>query len=217
MSEIYDQEIARKVAVELLTIKTVKLQPQEPFTWASGILSPIYCDNRSITSYPYLRKFVAVSFSKLIREKAPGTERVAGIATGAIAHGSNVANELDLPFLYVRDKPKEHGRKNQVEGILNGKDPTFVIEDLISTGGSSHRAIEALRAEGAYITGLASIVTYGLPEAEKTFSEADYPIFSLTNYDTIIQAAVEMDYISADEIAVLQEWKKDPRAWRGPQ
>lgn len=210
---VYDPVLAEDIAAKLLAIEAVKIQPDKPFTWSSGIISPIYCDNRLTLSDYDLRMFIGSSFGCLVRDKAPETKRIAGIATGGIAHGDNAANNLKLPFLYVREKSKAHGRQNQIEGVLRENDPVFVIEDLISTGGSSKRAVEALHAEGAIITGVAAIVTYGLNEADENFAAATYPVYALTDYDTILRVAAAKGLIASEQIEFLQTWKKDPRGW----
>ncbi len=207
MSHLYDEQIARRAAKYLLDIEAVKLSPDAPFTWASGIISPIYCDNRLTLSYPEVRRFICDSFTNIIRQKYAEVELVAGVATGAIAHGMLVADRAGLPFVYVRDKPKEHGRRNQVEGALRPYQKTVVIEDLISTGGSSLRAVQALKESGAQVQALGAIMTYGFKAATDAFAKEDCPFFTLTDYDSVISVAAETGYVQKDQIEMLNDWK----------
>ncbi|MCF0196279.1 MAG: orotate phosphoribosyltransferase [Bacteroidaceae bacterium] len=200
-------------AGKLLDIKAIKLQPTQPFTWASGWKSPFYCDNRKTLAYPSLRTFVKIELARLVAERYPEAEVIAGVATGAIAQGALVAEELGLPFVYVRPKPKDHGMGNQIEGDLKANAKVVVIEDLISTGGSSLKAVEALRAAGAEILGMVASYTYGFPVAELSFAEAGVQLTTLTNYEAVVAEAASTGYIKESEIALLDEWRKDPANW----
>jgi orotate phosphoribosyltransferase len=210
---IYNNVVAREVAEYLLEIKAVMLNPAEPFTWASGIKSPIYCDNRKTLSYPKVRNFIKTAFADILHDEFEHAEVVAGVATAGIPHGVLVADVLNLPFVYVRDKPKAHGLTNRIEGKIEPGQKVIVIEDLISTGGSSLSAVEALREAGAEIMTLGAIVTYGFEAAQLAFEQANCHFFTLTNYDTIIQKAVENDYIKPEQLNQLQTWKQNPQAW----
>ncbi|UUV99329.1 orotate phosphoribosyltransferase [Vagococcus luciliae] len=203
----------KQIAKELLSIKAVSLSPNEPFTWASGIKSPIYCDNRLTMSYPDVRKQVAKGLANLIKENFPTVEVIAGTATAGIPHAAWVAEELGLPMVYIRGKSKDHGKKNQIEGRIDQSSKMVIIEDLISTGGSVIDAAQAAKREGADVLGVAAIFTYQLPSGFENFKEADIPFDTLTNYDELIEVAIENDYISQDDRLLLQEWKKDPSAW----
>ncbi|MDR1369854.1 MAG: orotate phosphoribosyltransferase [Dysgonamonadaceae bacterium] len=201
------------VAEKLLRIKAVKLQPANPFVWASGWKSPIYCDNRKTLSYPGIRNFIKLELARIIAEKYEQVDAVAGIATGAIAQGAMVAEELNLPFVYVRATPKDHGLENLIEGDLKPGSKVVVIEDLISTGGSSMKAIEAVRNAGCDVLGMVAIFTYGLPAAEKTLKEGKVNLTTLCDYDAILDEALRTDYIDESEIKTLQEWRKNPSGW----
>lgn len=202
------------VARKLLTIKAIQLSPEKPFTWASGILSPIYCDNRKSLSYPEVRNFIKEELAKAAMSFG-AFDVVAGVATAGIPHGALVADVLGKPFIYVRSKAKEHGMQNLIEGeIPNGK-KVLVVEDLISTGGSSVKAIEALKENGAIVVGTVAIFTYGFEKAIKTFEAADCPFVTLSNYDDLLDEALEMNYISAEILATLQSWKESPSTWKG--
>ena len=200
-------------AQQLLDIKAVKLQPNEPFTWASGWKSPIYCDNRKVNSFPAVRSFVKLELAHLVLAHFPDAEAVAGVATGAIAQGALVADELNLPYVYVRPKPKDHGLGNQIEGELPPGTKTVVVEDLISTGGSSLKAVEALRKAGIEVVGMVASHTYGFPVAEEAFRETGVQLFTLTDYDHIIAQAAETGYIKAEDAEVLKQWRKNPAEW----
>ncbi|MBK7870251.1 MAG: orotate phosphoribosyltransferase [Saprospiraceae bacterium] len=204
--------IEREVARLLLQINAIKLSPQKPFTWASGLKSPIYCDNRLISSYPEVRKVVVNGFIEKAKAFEP-FDMVAGIATGGIPYGALLADRLDLPFVYVRSKAKEHGRQNLVEGELSSNARVLVIEDLISTGGSSLAAVEAIRAEGGQVIGVLAVFTYGFEQANKAFQAAGCPLDTLTNYPVLLEEALKTNYIQANELATLQEWRQDPKAW----
>ncbi len=207
------KNLERQVAEKLLKIKAVKLQPQNPFTWSSGIKSPIYCDNRKTLSYPVLRNFIKLELARLILEKYPNTECIAGVATGAIAQGAMVASELGLPFVYVRSSPKDHGLENLIEGDLRPGQRVVVIEDLVSTGGSSLKAVEAIRQHGCDVLGMMAIFTYGLPAAEISFREAKVTLTALSNYDTVVDVALKTKYIGENDLKSLEEWRKNPAEW----
>ena len=200
-------------AKKLLEVKAVKLQPKEPFTWASGWKSPIYTDNRKTLSYPTLRSFVKIELCHLIQEHFPEADAVAGVATGAIAQGALVADELGLPFAYVRPKPKDHGMGNQIEGELPAGAKVVVVEDLISTGGSSLKAVDALRQAGIEVVGMVASFTYGFPVAEEAFREADVQLLTLSDYDHIVAEAARTGYIKPEDQPVLAEWRKNPSEW----
>ncbi len=202
------------VAEKLLKIKAIKLQPNNPFVWSSGLNSPIYCDNRKTLSYPHIRAFIKLELARLVLEKYPDVEVIAGVATGAIAQGALVAEALGLPFIYVRPTPKDHGLENMIEGDLKLKQKVVVIEDLISTGGSSLKAVTAIRNAGADVMGMMAIFTYGLDSAEKKFSDANVELTTLCNYDAVLRHALETEYIAQADMATLQEWRKDPANWK---
>jgi orotate phosphoribosyltransferase len=206
-------DIARKTAEYLLQIKAIKLQPAKPFTWASGWKSPIYCDNRMTLSFPEVRSFIADSFALRVKELYPDAEVVAGVATGAIAHGALVADRLNLPFIYVRSGAKDHGLGNQIEGHYIKKQKVVVIEDLISTGGSSLGAVKALREAECDVLGMIAIFTYGFSKSADAFSEEGCRLDTLSNYSVLVDMAVESGYISASDVETLREWRKDPSAW----
>lgn len=205
--------IEKSVAEKLLHIKAIKLQPNNPFTWASGWKSPIYCDNRKTLSYPQIRNYIKIEFARLILELYPEVEAIAGVATGAIAQGALVADLLGLPFVYVRPKPKDHGLENMIEGDLKPKQKVVVIEDLISTGGSSLKVVEAIRKDSSEVLGMLAVFTYNFPEAEEKFRKAKVPLTSLCNYDTILNVALSTNYISLNDIQTLQTWRKNPSEW----
>lgn len=208
-------EISKAIAKDLLTIEAVFLRPNEPFTWASGIKSPIYCDNRMTMSYPAVRKAIASGLAAQIKEHFPDVEVIAGTATAGIPHAAWVADILDLPMVYIRSKAKDHGKGNQIEGRITEGQKMVVIEDLISTGGSVLEAFEAAAREGANVLGVAAIFTYELPQGLTNFEKAQLPLVTLTNYSTMIDAALEMDYIGKEDIALLQQWKQSPQTWTG--
>jgi orotate phosphoribosyltransferase len=205
--------IEQILAKKLLKIRAVKLQPANPFTWASGWKSPIYCDNRKTLSYPAIRNFIKLELVHTIIEKYENADAIAGVATGAIAQGAIVAEELNLPFVYIRATPKDHGLENLIEGDLKPGAKVVVIEDLISTGGSSLKAVEAVRNAGCHVVGMLAIFTYGFPVAEEKFKEAKVRLTTLCNYDAILDEALKTDYIDESEIKTLQEWRKDPANW----
>ncbi|SFD71593.1 orotate phosphoribosyltransferase [Thermophagus xiamenensis] len=202
------------IAGQLLQIKAIKLQPANPFTWASGWVSPIYCDNRQTLSYPNIRNFIKIQFARRIMERWPEVDVIAGVATGAIAQGAMVADLLGKPFVYVRSSPKGHGLENLIEGDLKPGQKVVVIEDLISTGGSSLKAVEALRNNGGEVLGMMAIFTYGFKVAEDNFSKANVEFETLSNYQTLIKTAVEGGYISGDDLSALAKWKEDPENWK---
>ena len=206
-------DIKKQFAQKLMDIKAIKLQPNEPFTWASGWKSPIYTDNRKTLGHPSLRSFVKLELCHVIQEHFPEADAVAGVATGAIAQGVLVAEELGLPYCYVRPKPKDHGMGNQVEGEIKKGSKVIVVEDLISTGGSSLKAVAALREYGVEVIGMVASFTYGFPVAEEAFREAGVKLITLSNYDAVIEQAAETGYIKEEEKAVLAEWRKDPSVW----
>ncbi len=203
----------RILAEKLLQISAIKLQPQNPFVWASGWNSPIYNDNRRILSYPDIRSLVKIEFARNILEAYPDSQAIAGVATGAIAMGALVADVLGLPYVYVRSTPKDHGLENLIEGNLKPGTKVVVIEDLISTGGSSLKAVEELRNYGCEVVGMVCLFNYQFPMAVKRFREADVNLVSLCTYSTMLEAAEEINYISPSEAEALREWRKDPAIW----
>jgi orotate phosphoribosyltransferase len=207
------KETPRKVAEYLLQIKAVKLNPQKPFQWSSGLLSPIYCDNRVILSYPAIRTYIRQQFVDVINEYFGKSDVIAGVATGGIAHGVLVAQEFGLPFIYVRPEPKKHGLSNAIEGYVEKGQSVIVIEDLISTGGSSLKVIEHLKDFGCSIKGMISIFTYNFKSAEENFKKKKFQVISLSDFDTLIKVALEKSYITEDDFEQLKEWHKDPEGW----
>ncbi len=206
--------VASLVAGKLLEIKAVKLQPEKPFTWASGWKSPIYCDNRKTLSYPEVRTLIKTELSRIVKEKYPDAEAIAGVATGAIAQGALVAEELGLPFVYIRSSKKDHGMENLVEGYLEEGKKVVVIEDLISTGGSSLKAVQAIREEKkCKVLGMVAIFTYGFPLAEEQFKKADVELTTLSNYGAVIEKALSINYIPESALPTLREWRKNPSEW----
>ncbi|MCM3512470.1 MULTISPECIES: orotate phosphoribosyltransferase [Carnobacterium] len=203
----------RKIAEQLLTIKAVSLNPTQPFTWASGIKSPIYCDNRITMSYPAIRRDIAKGLANKIKQHYPDVEVIAGTATAGIPHAAWVAELLDLPMVYIRSKAKDHGKGNQIEGRIQDHQKMVLIEDLISTGGSVLEAAQAASNEGAQVLGVAAIFTYELPIGIKKFKENQIELTTLTNYTTLIETALDKQFITAKERDSLEEWKKDPTQW----
>ena len=201
-------------ASKLLKIKAIKLQPNNPFTWASGWKSPFYCDNRKTLSYPELRNYVKLEIVHVILEQFPGAEAIAGVATGAIPQGALVADALNLPFVYVRSKPKDHGLENLIEGELKPGMKVVVVEDLISTGGSSLKAVEAIRKDGCEVIGMVASYSYGFAVAKKAFKEADVNLVTLTDYEHVVAEALETGYISDDDVEMLHDWRKNPAHWK---
>jgi len=204
---------AKKTAEYLLQIKAIKLQPSNPFTWASGWKSPIYCDNRKTLSFPEVRSYIRDSFASLVKELYPGAEMIAGVATGAIAHGALAADKLGLPFIYVRSGAKEHGLGNQIEGYYEQGQKVVVIEDLISTGGSSLNAVKALREAGCEVLGMVAIFTYEFKKAFDGFAAENCTLDTLSNYSVLVDTAVKTGYISREEVETLKKWRVDPSTW----
>lgn len=207
------ESVENKVAKALMDIKAVMLRPNEPFTWASGWKSPIYCDNRKILSYPEIRENVCRWMAEIIKENYPDVEVIAGVATGAIAHGYLVAHLLGKPFCYVRPKPKDHGTGSQIEGLLEKGAKVVIVEDLISTGMSSLAAKDALVKAGADVMGMVAIFSYNFPKARKAFEDANVELTTLSNYDTLVHVAAETGYIKESDIEVLKEWRFSPSTW----
>lgn len=200
-------------AEKLLKVKAIKLQPEQPFTWASGWKSPFYCDNRKTLAFPALRTFVKLQLSRIVAELYPEADAIAGVATGAIAQGALVADELALPFAYVRSKPKDHGMANLIEGDLQPGMKVVVVDDLISTGGSSLKAVEALRQHGCEVLGMVAAYTYGFPVAEEAFAAAGVTLTTLTNYEAVVETALQTGYIEQSHVPMLAAWRKDPANW----
>ena len=211
---ILNKDTAKKTAELLLQIKAIKLSPNEPFNWASGWKSPIYCDNRVTLSYPPVRVFLKEEIAKIVELEYGKPDVIAGVATGAIAIGVLVAQELGVPFVYVRPEPKKHGRKNQIEGHLESGQNVVVIEDLISTGNSSLNAVEALKELGAVVKGMVAIFSYGFEVATKNFEEKNVHLKTLSNYNNLLEQALESNYISETELTTLQEWRSNPSNWK---
>lgn len=211
---ILNEDKALKVAEFLLQIKAVKLRPNDPFTWASGIKSPIYCDNRVTLSYPSVRTFIRQTYAESVLEHFGKPDVIAGVATGGIAQGALVAQELGLPFIYVRSSAKAHGMGNQIEGHFEKGQKVVVIEDLISTGGSSLKAVAALREAELDVKGLVAIFTYGFKLAHDNFINAECPYATLTNYDTLLSKALDNNLISDEDLASLKSWRENPEEWR---
>ena len=207
------EKMEQLLAEKLLKISAIKLQPDNPFVWASGWNSPIYTDNRKTLSYPDIRSFIKVELCRLIMEEFGEADAVAGVATGAIAQGALVADTMGLPYVYVRATPKNHGLENLIEGNLKPGQKVVVIEDLISTGGSSLKAVEAIRAAGCEVVGMAAIFTYEFPLAVENFRQAGVTLRTLSNYSSMLEAALATNYIKAEDIETLKEWRKDPANW----
>ena len=210
---IFNNNTAQQTAELLLQINAIKLETKNHFTWASGWKSPIYCDNRVILSFPAVRNYIRDEFVKQIEAKFGRPDVIAGVATGAIGIGILVAEAMGLPFVYVRPEAKKHGRQNQVEGFLQKGQTVIVVEDLISTGGSSLMAVEALRNEGANVKGMAAIFTYGFPISEEKIAEAKLDVYTLSNYENLIEKAVEKKYVSEEELETLKSWNSNPSEW----
>lgn len=207
------KNVARILAEKLLKINALKLQPANPFVWASGWNSPIYTDNRRTLSYPDVRSFIKIELARTVLEKFPEAEAVAGVATGAIAQGALVADQLNLPYVYVRSTPKDHGLENLIEGDLRQGQKVVVIEDLVSTGKSSLKAVEAIRNAGCEVVGMVALFTYGFPVAEQNFADAGVPLVTLSNYNTILEVALETNYIAEGDLETLHLWRQDPANW----
>jgi orotate phosphoribosyltransferase len=210
---IFDKETAQNTAQQLLQIKAIKLQPEAPFTWASGWKSPIYCDNRISLSYPIVRTYLREQLSKLVEQKFGKPNVIAGVATGAIAIGILVAQEMGLPFVYVRPEPKGHGRKNQIEGTLEPGQSVVVIEDLISTGGSSLKAVEALREAKAHVLGMAALFTYDFPVSSENFKKANCDLYTLSDYHHLLETVGQNGYINDKTMETLRQWRENPADW----
>jgi orotate phosphoribosyltransferase len=210
---LHNNKIAREVAKGLLDIQAVRLNPSQPFTWASGMKSPIYCDNRKTLAYPAIRSQIRQGFVEMIQQYFPSVNLIAGVATGAIAQGALVADSLELPYVYVRDKPKAHGMGNVIEGHIAGGEKAVVVEDLISTGGSSLKAVEALRAAGVEVLGLVAIFTYSFKEAEERMQQAQVPFYTLSDYPTLIQYAAEAQAVQPSAVETLMKWYENPSVW----
>lgn len=206
---------ATAVAEKLLQVNAVKLSPEQPFTWASGWKSPIYCDNRRVLSFPYIRDFIKSEMCNVIFEKFPDAQLLAGVATAGIAWGAMAADQLKLPYVYVRPKPKEHGLGNQIEGYYEKGQQTVVIEDLISTGKSSLQVVDVLKAQGIEVIGMVSIFTYGFPVATEAFQKASLTCYSLTDYPTLIDIAIKKGTVPASQLDILLKWQADPGGWTG--
>lgn len=211
--EIWDHETAGLVAQQLLEIKAIKLQPTKPFTWASGWKSPIYCDNRLSLSYPKVRSMIKGELVKLVQAKFPEAEAVAGVATAGIPQGALLADALNLPFLYVRSKPKGHGMGNSIEGKVTAGQKVLVVEDLVSTGGSSLKAVEDLREAGFHVLGMIAIFTYGFDIARENFKSAGIKLICLSDYESLLPQAIKDQYVSDADLSSLSTWRKDPGNW----
>jgi orotate phosphoribosyltransferase len=204
---------AKQFASKLLQIKALQMNPQKPYVWASGWHSPVYCDNRKVLSYPYVRDFVKSELANMILDKFPDAEVIAGVATAGIAHGVMAADLLKLPFVYVRAKPKEHGMGNQVEGVLEQGQKVVVVEDLVSTGKSSLQVVDVLRELGAEVLGMCALFTYGFPVADEAFAGAGIPLYTISNYTALMEVCEEQNMIAADQKATLEQWRMDPGNW----
>jgi orotate phosphoribosyltransferase len=210
---IFKKDTAEQLADFLLQIKAIKLQPAKPFIWASGWKSPIYCDNRLTLSFPKVRTFIRQEMSKALVEKFEKPDVIAGVATGGIAHGALVAQELGIPFVYVRSAAKGHGMENLIEGKIESGQTVVVVEDLVSTGQSSIKAVQALRESGAIVKGLVSIFDYGFETARELFEKEKCPFFSLSNYDILLERALSNKYVSKNDEDLLRSWKNNPESW----
>lgn len=210
---IYNKNTAKKTAELLLQIKAIKLEPENPFTWASGWKSPIYCDNRTTLSFVSIRNFIRENLSKIIEDKYGKPDVIAGVATGAIAIGVLVAQELGLPFVYVRPEAKKHGRQNLIEGHLEKGQNVVVIEDLISTGKSSLSAVQALKDSGAVVKGMVAIFSYGFEFAEENFKNAKVELTTLSDYGNLLEQAIDIEYIDEKQLKTLEKWSKNPSEW----
>ena len=211
---ILDKDTAKKTAELLMQIKAIKLQPNEPFTWASGWKSPIYCDNRITLSYPAIRTYIRENMVKAIEKNFARPDVIAGVATGAIAIGALVAEEMGLPFIYIRPEAKKHGRQNQIEGHLEKGKSVLVIEDLISTGMSSIKAVDALKAVDAKVLGMVAIFTYGFDVAEKAFADKEVELVTLSDYKHLLEQALDIYYIDTKEQLLLEDWRMNPSKWK---
>ena len=207
-------DAAHKVAEFLLQIKAIKLQPEQPFTWASGWKSPIYCDNRKTLSYPQIRTYIRQQYVNVINDQFGKPDVIAGVATGGIAQGALIAQDMGLPFVYVRSEAKKHGLTNMVEGVVEKDQSVVVIEDLISTGGSSIKAVDALRAQGCNVKGMVAIFTYGFDEAVENMKKANCALTTLCDYNTLIEVALKHKYITDNDVESLKEWRDSPSTWK---
>ena len=203
----------KQFAEKLLQIKALQINLQKPYTWASGWRSPVYCDNRKVLSFPYTRDFVKSELANMILEKFPDAEVIAGVATAGIAHGVMAADLLKLPFIYVRAKPKEHGMGNQIEGVLEKGQKVVVVEDLVSTGKSSLQVVDVLREEGAEVLGMCALFTYGFPVADEAFAKAGLPLYTISNYQALMEVCEEQKLIAPEQKATLEQWRGDPGNW----
>ena len=211
---VLDKNTAKKTAELLLQINAIKLNPENPFIWASGWKSPIYCDNRILLSYPIIRKYISEEIAKQVETLYGKPDVIAGVATGAIGMGILVADILGLPFIYVRPEPKSHGRKNQIEGHLESGQNVVVIEDLISTGNSSLNAVEALKEAGAVVKGMVAIFSYGFDVADKNFEDKGVRLTTLSNYENLLEQALDSGYVTDKELITLNDWRKSPSEWK---
>jgi len=211
---IHNINVAKKIAKYLLQINAIILQPKDPFKWASGWKSPIYCDNRKTLSYPQIRSYIKKGISSIIKDKHKGLDAIAGVATAGIPHGSLVADELNLPFIYVRSSTKKHGKKNQIEGYYNKNQKVVLIEDLISSGKSSLEAAATLKEAGIQVEGIISIFTYGFNEATNNFKNANCKYISLCDYNTLLIEAIQQKYIDNKDLSILKEFRKNPSTWK---
>ncbi|PZF73454.1 orotate phosphoribosyltransferase [Taibaiella soli] len=203
----------KQFAEKLLQIKALQINMQKPYVWASGWNSPVYCDNRKVLSYPYVRDFVKSELANMVLEKFPDADVIAGVATAGIPHGIMAADLLKLPFIYVRAKPKEHGMGNQIEGVLEKGQKVVVIEDLVSTGKSSLQVVEVLREQGADVIGMCALFTYGFPIADEAFAAANVPLYTISNYNALLEVAEEKQLVGADQKELLQAWRVSPSTW----
>ena len=206
----------KQFAEKLLQIKALQINLQKPYTWASGWRSPVYCDNRKVLSFPYTRDFVKSELANMILEKFPDAEVIAGVATAGIAHGVMAADLLKLPFIYVRAKPKEHGMGNQIEGVLEKGQKVVVVEDLVSTGKSSLQVVDVLREEGAEVLGMCALFTYGFPVADEAFAKAGLPLYTISNYQALMEVCEEQNIIASEQKETLEQWRVDPGNWKNP-
>ena len=204
----------KAVAEKLLQVAAVQLRPEQPYTWASGWKSPIYCDNRKILSFPYIRDFIKSEMCNVVFEDFPAAQLLAGVATAGIPWGAMAADQLKLPFIYVRPKPKEHGMGNQIEGYFTPGQQVVVVEDLVSTGKSSLQVVDVMKAAGLDVVGMVCIFSYGFPQAEEAFAKAGVPLRALTQYGTLIEKAIETGMVSADLQTTLEEWRQNPAQWK---
>lgn len=207
------KNVAHLLAEKLLKINALKLQPANPFVWASGWNSPIYTDNRRTLWYPDVRSFIKIELTRMIMENFPDAEAIAGVATGAIAQGALVADLLNLPYVYIRSSPKDHGLENLIEGDLRQGQKVVVVEDLVSTGKSSLKAVEAVRNAGSEVVGMVALFTYGFPVAETNFEEAGVKLLTLSDYNTMLEVALKTNYICEDDLETLRRWRNDPATW----